>query len=142
MIDTGIVLSSFKNIVKTAQFRKELQIAKDDSDGSVFDSERPVLIGDLNGDHLADAIMPFFIEGRGGGNNWDAHYAIFINKGGKLEYKFSFSRGGDLAEQQIQFMSIQDNVVKGAEVPGFKFPEGDSVAVNYMYKKGNLIEKK
>jgi hypothetical protein len=65
-IDTGTVLSSFKSIVKTAQFRKELQLVKD---GSVFDSERHLLIGDINEDHLADAIMPFSIEGRGGGNN-------------------------------------------------------------------------
>lgn len=85
--------------------------------------------------------MPFSIEGRGGGNNWDAHYAIFINKGDKLEYKSSFSRGGDLAERQVQFMSIQNNVIKGAEVPGFKFPEGDSIAVSYIYKKGGLVEK-
>ncbi len=139
-IDTTEVLASFKRTVKTDRFIKELQInGKDNSDGVIFDSERPILIGDLNGDHLDDAIMPFSIEGRGGGNNWDAHYAVFINKEGKLVYKSSFSRGGDLAERQIQFMSIKNGVIKGMEVPGFKFPEGDSVSVNYVYRKGELI---
>ncbi|QNK63460.1 hypothetical protein H7F33_02825 [Pedobacter sp. PAMC26386] len=139
-IDTTTVLSSFKKTVKTARFIKELEMDQDG--GSIFDSERPILIGDINGDHLDDAIMPFSIEGRGGGNNWDTHYAIFINKGGKLEYKYSFSRGGDLAERQIQFMRIKDNLIRGAELPGFKFPEGDSVGVAYIYSKKGLINSK
>lgn len=142
-VDTTAVLTAFKKITKTDLFIKELGIESNDQDGlggSVFDSERPILIGDLNGDHLDDAIMPFSIEGRGGGNNWDAHYAIFINNGGVLQYKYSFDRGGDLAETQTDFKSIKNGVIKGMEVPGFHFPEGKSTPVEYMYRSTELSE--
>lgn len=142
-IDTTAVLAAFKKITKTDLFIKELGIESNEEDGpggSVFDSERPILIGDLNDDHLDDAIMPFSIEGRGGGNNWDAHYAIFINNGGVLQYKYSFDRGGDLAETQTDFKSIKNGVIKGMEVPGFHFPEGKSTPVDYMYRKTELSE--
>jgi hypothetical protein len=143
VVDTIAVLDAFKKITTTDLFIKELDIESNDQDGlggSIFDSERPILIGDLNGDHLNDAIMPFSIEGRGGGNNWDAHYAIFINNGGTLKYKYSFSRGGDLAEIQINFKSIKDGFIKGMEVPGFHTTEGKSTPVDYMYRDTGLSE--
>ncbi|WP_223608078.1 hypothetical protein [Chryseobacterium sp. OSA05B] len=141
VIDSMAVLIAFKKTITTDQFIKELDI--DDPDGlggSIFDSERPILIGDLNDDHQDDAIMPFSIEGRQGGNNWDAHYAIFINNGGVLEYKYSFDRGGDLAERQTDFKSIKNGIIKGMEVPGFHSEEGNSTPVDYMYRPTDLSE--
>lgn len=137
IVDTTAVLKAFKKNIKTDQFIKELGM---DSYASVFDSERPILIGDLNGDHLDDAIMPFSIEGRGGGNNWDANYAIFINNAGTLEYQYSFARGGDLAERQINFNSIKDGVIQGMEVPGFHSDLGESNPVEYIYRSKELSE--
>lgn len=134
-IDTATVLNAFKKNIKTDQFIKELYM---DSYATVFDSERPILIGDLNDDHQDDAIMPFSIEGRDGGNNWDTHYAIFINNNGQLEYKYSFARGGDLAEKQIDFKNIQNGVIHGIEVPGFHYPDGDSTSVEYIYRNSEL----
>ncbi|PIF46252.1 hypothetical protein CLU96_3276 [Chryseobacterium sp. 52] len=141
VIDNAAVLAAFKKTKETGQFKKELDIDYENGlGGSIFDSERPILIGDLNGDHLDDAIMPFSIEGREGGNNWDAHYAIFINEGGELTYKYSFSRGGDLAETQINFKSIKDGIIKGMEVPGFHAEGGESTPVDYMYRDTDLSE--
>jgi len=139
VIDSNAVLTAFKRTAKTERFIKELGVKGNGGpDASVFDSERPILIGDLNGDHLEDALMPFSIEGRGGGNNWDAHYAVFINKGGKLEYQYSFSRGGDLGETQIDFINIKDGIIHGMEVPGIHSSEVDSTSVNYIYRKKDL----
>ncbi|MBB6501162.1 hypothetical protein [Pedobacter cryoconitis] len=139
VIDTNAVLAVFKRTAKTERFIKELGVKGNGGpDASVFDSERPILIGDLNGDHLEDALMPFSIEGRGGGNNWDAHYAVFINKGGKLEYQYSFSRGGDLGETQVDFINIKDGIIHGMEVPGIHSSEVDSTSVNYIYRKTDL----
>lgn len=143
IVDTTAVLDAFKKITKTDLFIKELGIESNDQDGlggSIFDSERPILIGDLNGDHLDDAIMPFSIEGRGGGNNWDAHYAIFINSNGTLKYKYFFSRGGDLAETQINFKRIKDRVIKGMEVPGFHSTEEKTTPIEYIYRDTDLSE--
>ena len=141
VIDTTAVLIAFKKASKTEPFTKELDFNdKNDFNGSIFDSERPIIIGDLNGDHLDDAIMPFSIEGRGGGNNWDAHYAIFINNGGTLTYQYSFDRGGDLAETQINFTSIKDGIIKGMEVPGFHADQGKSSPIEYIYRDKELSE--
>ncbi|WP_027372376.1 hypothetical protein [Chryseobacterium sp. UNC8MFCol] len=140
-IDTTAVLHAFKNATKTKQFGEDVYYdIKDELSGSIFDSERPILIGDLNGDQLDDAIMPFTIEGRDGGNNWDAHYAIFINKGGKLSYQYSFNRGADLAETQTFFKSIENGVVKGVVEPGFHYPDGESTPVSFIYKNNRLSE--
>nr|WP_315028698.1 hypothetical protein [uncultured Chryseobacterium sp.] len=141
VIDTTAVLLAFKNATKTEQFGKDLDFnIKDELSGSVFDSERPILIGDLNGDRLDDAIMPFSIEGRDGGNNWDAHYAIFINKDGHLTYQYSFNRGADLAETQTFFKRIKDGVVHGVVEPGFHFQEGEITPVSFKYKNNRLSE--
>ncbi|MFP3595570.1 hypothetical protein [Chryseobacterium sp. SIMBA_029] len=140
VIDTIAVLTAFKKTITTDQFIKELGIEADGLGGSIFDSERPILIGDLNDDHQDDAIMPFSIEGRQGGNNWDAHYAIFINNNGVLDYKYSFDRGGDLAERQINFKSIKNGIIKGMVVPGFHSEEGNSTPVDYLYRTTDLSE--
>ena len=140
-VDTTAVLLAFKKASKTDRFGKELGFSyNDDLYGSIFDSERPILIGDLNGDHLEDAIMPFTIEGRDGGNNWDAHYAIFINKAGTLQYQYSFNRGGDLAETQTFFKSIKNGVVHGMLEPGFHFSDGESSPVSFIFKNNRLTE--
>lgn len=141
VIDTTTVLHAFKNATITKQFGEDVNYnIKDELSGSIFDSERPILIGDLNGDQLDDAIMPFTIEGRDGGNNWDAHYAIFINKNGKLNYQYSFNRGADLAETQTFFKSIENGVVKGVVEPGFHYADGESTPVSFRYKNNTLSE--
>ncbi|MGU3375016.1 hypothetical protein [Chryseobacterium sp. M5A1_1a] len=141
VIDADIVLDAFHKTIKTDLFRKELDFNYQNKlDGSIFDLERPILIGDLNEDHLDDALMPFSIEGREGGNNWDSYYAIFINNGGVLEYQYSFSRGGDLSETIINFTSIKNGFIKGMEVPGNNSSKEDSTSVDYMYRNTDLSE--
>ncbi|HRP89299.1 MAG TPA: hypothetical protein PKX92_04625 [Edaphocola sp.] len=39
-----------------------------------------IIRGDLDGDGSIDALVPFTIEGRGGGNNADFHYLALLNK--------------------------------------------------------------
>ncbi|MFP3597012.1 hypothetical protein [Chryseobacterium sp. SIMBA_029] len=139
IIDYKLVLVAFNKTIKTAKFSKELNFNYQDKlDGTIFDWENPILIGDLNDDHLDDAIRPFSIEGRQGG--WNAYYAIFINNGGILEYKYSFNRGGGLAERRIDFKSIKDGIIKGIGEPGFYSEEGNSTPVNYMYRPTGLSE--
>ncbi|MCT2563935.1 hypothetical protein [Chryseobacterium herbae] len=141
IIDADAVLVAFNKAIRTDVFSKELDFNyKNKLDGSIFDLERPILIGDLNDDHLDDAMMPFSIEGREGGNNWDAYYAVFINNGGVLEYQYSFSRGGDLSETLINFTSIKDGFIKGMEVPGNNSSKEESTPVDYMYRNTDLSE--
>ncbi|MCT2562118.1 hypothetical protein [Chryseobacterium herbae] len=138
-IDYKVVLVAFNKAIKTAKFSKELNFNYQDKlDVTIFDWENPILIGDLNDDHLDDAIVPFTIEERQGG--WNACYAIFINNGGILEYKYSFNRGGGLAERRIDFKSIKDGIIKGIGEPGFYSEEGNSTPVNYMYRPTDLSE--
>ncbi|WP_131401708.1 hypothetical protein [Chryseobacterium sp. JM1] len=141
VIDTTAVLTAFNEAKRSKLFSKELDFnGINKIDGSIFDLERPILIGDLNDDHLDDAMMPFSIEGREGGNNWDTYYAVFINNRGVLDYKYSFSRGGKFSETLINFTSIKDGFIKGMEVPGNNSSKEDSTPVDYMYRNTDLSE--
>ncbi len=96
-------------------------------------------MGDLNQDGLDDALKAFTIEGRGGGNNWTLHYAVFLNKDHKLVYCNIFNRGGDWAERITTFVSIKNNMLIGYEEPANNFPELDTIPVQYIYKDKELI---
>lgn len=137
-LDTAEVLAAFKAFSQTEQFFNVSQIKKDN--GDLYNSERPILIGDLNGDGLDDAIMPFTIEGRGGGNNWDTHYAIFINTDKKLEYKSTFDRGADSDDMILHFKSIKKGVISGLKVNNDNLINRDDVPVKYAYKSGSLVK--
>lgn len=134
--DSAAVAAAFSLLAGTASFKQ-----KTEEDGaSVYDPDSAPLIGDINHDGLPDALKPFSIEGRGGGNNWTAHYAVFINKENKLVFSSIFDRGGDWAERIITFDKIKDNVLYGLEVPNNNFPDLDTIAVNYIYKDKDLIQ--
>ena len=134
--DAAAVAAAFSLLEETPSFKNEIE----DDGASVYDPGLPALIGDINHDGLPDALKPFTIEGRGGGNNWTAHYAVFINKDNKLTFSNIFNRGGDWAERITTFNKIKDNVLCGVEVPNNNFPELDTIVVNYIYKDKDLIQ--
>ncbi|MGU3375018.1 hypothetical protein [Chryseobacterium sp. M5A1_1a] len=142
VVDTTAVLVAFKEIVETDQFIEELhKTFHVDFHTSVYALERPILIGDFNGDHQDDAVMPFSIESRRGINDWYPNYAIFITINGKLEYQYSFARGGNREKKQTYFKSIKDGVIKATIVPGPYFPGGAGVPIELVYgDKGGLYE--
>lgn len=136
--DTTQVLAAFKELVKTDRFLKEMSLQKGETEGEITTDERPVLIGDLNGDGLNDALMPFQLIGRDGGNNWTAHTAVFINNGKNLEYKFTYDRGGDMAETALDFTALKDGVITGL-ISTNNYSKKKIKQEKYSYKNNDLI---
>lgn len=138
-VDSALVAAVVKDYVSTEKFRRDYEI---DSIGEVYTDERPILIGDLNGDGHQDAIAPFTVEGAGGGNHYEIYYAVLINDGGNLKIKEEFVRGGKLSDYIINFESIDAGTVKGWKKPGFHSDNKDSIAVSYKLSGQKLVPVK
>lgn len=138
-IDTLQVITAFNELKNDTTFLYDLGLLTEGT-YAFYDEERPLLIGDINRDSLPDALMPFSIEGMGGGNNYTAHYALLLNDNGRLVFNSVLNRGGKMAEHLITFTSITRGVIEGWKVPGMHEMEGDSVYVQYEYRNGKLEE--
>ncbi len=101
-------------------------------------NDEPVIAGDLNGDKKPDVLVPFTIEGRGDGNNWDLHYAILVRHHESYQLKTIFDCGGDLARRITYFKAVKNDTIKGIEKPGTHFPDLSPVPVHYVLKNGAL----
>lgn len=109
---------------------------------SVLKNNEPIVKGDINHDGIADALVPFTVEGRGGGNNWDMHYAVFI--GGRKGFHLIgvFDSGGDWADRVTVFKKIKNDVIYAAEDPPNGDPAKASVPSKYILKGRQLVKLK
>ena len=94
--------------------------------------------GDLDGNGSEDAMLFFSIEGRGGGNNWDAHYAAFLNQNNHWKYITQIEAGGDFRERILFLKSISNGKIQGNLV-GNKDESLPEIPVEYSYKNGEFI---
>jgi hypothetical protein len=139
VVDTAQVVAAFDLLKDDSVFLDKMDLLSEGT-YAFYDEERPLLIGDINRDSLPDALMPFSIEGLGGGNNYTSHYAILLNQGGRLEYNSVLYRGNKLSENMLTFTGITNGVIEGWELPGFHHPEADSIYVQYAFRNGKLEE--
>lgn len=103
-------------------------------------NDEPLIFGDMDRDGQPDALVPFTIEGRGGGNNWDAHYAIFIQQKDSFILKGIFDRGGDMADHLTTITKIENDTLKAINTLGESLPDADTSYTRYIFKKDSLIE--
>jgi hypothetical protein len=97
-----------------------------------------LLFGDMNGDGFADALLRFTVEGRGGGNNWDAHYAVFLNKENQWKYSTQLDASVFADDRVFEIHKIENAVIKGNWVGGRD--EGlTPYAAEYILKNGQII---
>lgn len=134
---TKVILEAFELEMEKPEFLKEIGFKDDGS--KFYTGERPFIFGDLDGDGLADALMPFSIEGTGG-NNWTGYYAVFVNDDeGKWRFKSTVDRGGSWSGNTIKMVKIKDGKVYGIIVPKDGEPQSDEVIV-YTYQNGWLMD--
>lgn len=135
-IDSAALLHAFQQLQSDNSFLKELGLAK----AKTFSFSRqtlPPIWGDLNQDGNTDALVPFTVEGRGGGNNWDAHYAVFLQEENKWKYKSQIDAGGDWAKRILHFSQIKGGRILG-NLEGNSDKSLKLVGVEYHFINGQL----
>ena len=94
--------------------------------------------GDLDGNGSEDALLFFSIEGRAGGNNWDAHYAAFLNQDHKWKYASQIDAGGNFGERIIFVEYIKNGEIWG-NWEGNKDESLPEIPVAFVLKNEKLI---
>ena len=75
--DSLSAMNAFEQLKTNSKFLKDLGLTKDKHYRFNEFLQRP-FFGDLNNDGSRDVMIGFVIEGRGGGNKFDVHYAVFF----------------------------------------------------------------
>jgi len=135
--DSTTVIWAFEKLKTNKIFLKDLGL-ENEKEFSWNDDLIKIISGDLNNDGIADALMFFVIEGRGHGNNADAHYAIFLNEDNKWNYQCQIDAGGDWAERLTQLDEIKNGKIKGNMI-GNKNKSLPDVPVEFIYKNKSFI---
>ncbi len=135
--DSTAVIRAFEKLKTNKTFLKDLGL-ENEKEFSWNDDLIKIISGDLNNDGIADALMFFVIEGRGHGNNADAHYAIFLNENNKWNYQSQLDAGGNWAERLTQLDEIENGKIKGNMV-GNKNKSLPDVPVEFIYRNKSFI---
>ena len=135
--DSLAVLQAFEKLKTNRAFLKELALIKEKHYQFSDFILKPIL-GDLNHDETVDALLVFSIENRGGGNNYDIHYAVFMQENKKWNYVSLFDAGTDKSEYFIGFQSIESGIIRGVKLQEDDESTGKPVA--YILKDKEIIE--
>lgn len=139
VIDTPAVIAAFELLKSDTLFLDKLHV-RSETIYDFFDEERPLLIGDINNDQQPDALMPFALEGVGGGNYYEVYYAVFLNRNGALKMDTLLFRGSKRSETTLTLTGIANGAIEGWETARFPEEEGDSIYVQYQFRNGKLEE--
>lgn len=102
-------------------------------------SDLPIILGDMNQDGLADALIPFAVVGRGGGNNWTSHYVVLLGTAaGKFRYAFTYNAGGDMAPETIVFKEITPEYIVGY-LRSNLYSDREPTPVRFVFRDGDFI---
>ena len=135
--DSIAIMMAFKNAKSEKKFIKDLGLENEDH-FRWNDDLIQIFRGDLDGNSSEDALLFFSIEGRDGGNNWDAHYALFINQNNQWKYISQINAGGDFAEYILFLNKIESGKITGNYLSN-KDESLPEIPVEYVFRNGALI---
>lgn len=135
--DSTAITQAFEALKTNKAFLRQLGL-EHEQQYSWFKGDQRIIRGDVDADGQMDALYVFAIENRGGGNNWDGHYAVFLNKKGQWKYHSIIDAGGNLSTYIINFESIDRGKIAGSLIPQNDQSLPD-IKATYMYKNGTLI---
>ncbi len=138
--DTLALSKAFKDLQHNPKFIKEMLL--DDGFAAMGEIDEERLFGDLNGDGITDAIIPYMVNSRGGGNNWTFHYAIFLGKEeSKWNYVGFFNRGGSASEYYVKLDKIDNGQISGYHTQSSNSNyQMKDLPATYIYQNGNLVK--
>ncbi|CAL1518727.1 hypothetical protein [Chitinophaga sp. MM2321] len=135
--DSIALMQAFDTLKKDKKFLNDLAL-EGEKKYAFSDLILKPFFGDLNNDGITDALVAFSVEGRGGGNNSDLHYAVFLNRHNQWEYQSQLDGGGNWAERFIAFDEIKNGKITGNLV-GNKDESLPGIPVEYVFKNGKLM---
>jgi|GEM_PF-2596129 len=111
------ITASFEKLKADTVFQKEMEM--EGEPWAYIDAIYPYTVwGDLNGDGVDDALVPFVVAGsQGGGSLLEMYYAVFISQDQQLTYSYSYYRGNHwgLDVPVVTFTRIENGIIYGNE---------------------------
>lgn len=134
--DSIAVMQTFEKLKTDKKFLKDLAL-ENEKIYSWNDNMVKIIPGDLNSDEIADALVGFTVEGRGGGNNYDMHYAILLNKNNQYQYQNQFNANAGSPDLFYWFKAIENGIIKGT----IRSNSNDEyeIPVEFIFKNNELI---
>lgn len=135
--DSVRAVAVFDSLLNDRKFKRKLLLYEDQA--SLERIDEPIVLGDLNKDGWTDALMPFAIVGRGGGNNRTSHYAVLLGTSdGNFRYDFIFNAGGDMTPETIVFKKITPDYMLGY-LRSNLYSDREPTPVRFVFRKGDFI---
>ncbi len=136
--DNTAIKQSFEKLKSNPQFLKDLGLDDEDEFRWGDDFMYKVFRGDVDGNGTSDALIAFTIENRGGGNNYDFHYAALLNQNGQWNYAGVMD--ASLLDEDLIFEveSIENTAIKGQWV-GNKDESILPFKADYVVRNGAFV---
>ncbi len=134
--DSVAIIQEFEKLKAEKRFLKELGL-ENEKHYSWNDDFKKIIPGDLDGDGIADALLALVIEGRGGGNNSDIHYAAFLKKENNWIYQNQFDANAGSPDLFYGFTAIKNGIIRGAIMDNYD--DAYEVPVEFIFKNKEFI---
>ncbi|MGX9985462.1 hypothetical protein [Soonwooa purpurea] len=134
--DSVAISQAFEQLKSDKTFLKDLGLETEKH--FAWNNLHQLFRGDLDGEGIEDALLAFSIEGRGGGNNFDAHYAAFLNKNKEWKYGGQLDASIFAEDRFFEIDKIENGNIKGNWV-GNKNESLAPYAAAYLLKNGEFI---
>lgn len=134
--DSVALFTVFEKLKTNKDFLKELALNGEKHYRWNDLLEHPIW-GDLDGDGVSDALLSFSIENRGGGNNFDLHYAVFLNKNSQWQYQSQFDANAGSPDLYYEFKKIENIMIKGEIMSNND--DSYEIPVAFIFKDKSLV---
>ncbi len=111
--DSTAIKQSFEKLKSNPKFLKDLALDDEDEFRWGDDFMYRVFRGDIDGNGTSDALIAFTIENRGGGNNYDFHYAALLKKNKQWNYAGVMNASVTAEDLIFEIESIENEIIKG-----------------------------
>lgn len=134
--DSSAIMLAFEKLKTNKKFLKDMAL-ENEKIFSWNDDMVKIIYGDLDSDGISDALLGFTVEGRSGGNNFDIHYAVFLNKDKQWLYQNQFDANAGSTDLFYRLKEIRNGIIIGEILSNNN--DDYSVPTEFIFKNKSLI---